>query len=276
MRIISVSERKRQCEKRLDERQKNRVAARLTADGLLAIYLKARAWIVKTDACRTGQQRATVCTAEYKTTLKVRAHWSAGDGRTDAAHGDKIFFPLLVTYHRTLIRTGRNGVRQFRLGFWEGNLFPSGRRVRLTQRWSYRIAWRDTEGKMLMLLANQRPALKWIASARRRKYDAVYLLSKNIATRPMLPLRPLRSSVRVPLLFIRDVHRPVQQVLYCPYTLRLHVTRIQHFIPPWRLNEAGSTKNLILATKLHGVTYKITVIFTRSLFFAQVDLWCYK
>ena len=43
MRIISVSERKRQCEKRLDERQKNRVAARLTADGLLAIYLKARA-----------------------------------------------------------------------------------------------------------------------------------------------------------------------------------------------------------------------------------------
>ena len=56
--------------------------------------------------------------------------------QTDAAHGDKIFFPLLVTYHRTLIRTR---VRQFRPGFWEGNLFPSGRRVRLTQRWSYRI-----------------------------------------------------------------------------------------------------------------------------------------
>ena len=51
---------------------------------------------------------------------------------------------------------------------------------------------------MLMLLANQRPALKWIASARRRKYDAVCLLSKNIATRPMRPFRPLRSSVRVP------------------------------------------------------------------------------
>jgi hypothetical protein len=121
--------------------------------------------------------------------------------RTDAAHGEKIFFPLLVTCHRTLIRTGRNGVWQFRLGFWEGNLFPSGRRVRLTQRWSwhYRIAWRDTERKMLMLLANQRPALKWIASARRQKYDAVCLLSKNIATRPMHPFRPLHSSVRVPL-----------------------------------------------------------------------------
>jgi hypothetical protein len=130
-------------------------------------------------------------------TLKVRAHWSAADG-TD---GDKIFFPLLVTFHRTLIRTGSNEVRQFRLGFWEGNLFPSGQRVRLTQRWSwsYRIAWRDTERKMLMLLANQRPALKWIASARRRKYDAVCLLSKNIATRPMRPFLPLRSSVRVPL-----------------------------------------------------------------------------
>jgi hypothetical protein len=122
--------------------------------------------------------------------------------RTDVAHGDKIFFPLLVTCHRTLIRTGRNGVRQFRLGFWEGNLFPSGQRVWLTQRWSwsYRIAWCDTEGKMLVLLANQRPALKWIASARRRKYDAVCLLSKNIATRPTRPFLPLRSSVRVPLL----------------------------------------------------------------------------
>ena len=51
---------------------------------------------------------------------------------------------------------------------------------------------------MLMLLANQRPALKGIASARRQKYDAVCLLSENIATRPMRPFRPLRSSVLVP------------------------------------------------------------------------------
>jgi hypothetical protein len=36
--------------------------------------------------------------------------------RTDAAHGDKIFFLLLAMRQRTLIRTGRNGARQFRLG----------------------------------------------------------------------------------------------------------------------------------------------------------------
>jgi hypothetical protein len=36
--------------------------------------------------------------------------------QTDAAHRDKILFPLLAMWHRTLIRTGCNGERQWRLG----------------------------------------------------------------------------------------------------------------------------------------------------------------
>ena len=48
--------------------------------------------------------------------IKVRAHWSV----SDAAHGHKIFFPLLVMWHRTLTH---NAVRQIRLGFSsEGNI----------------------------------------------------------------------------------------------------------------------------------------------------------
>jgi hypothetical protein len=39
----------------------------------------------------------------------------------------------------------------------------------------------------------------------RRKYDAVCLLSKNIATRPMRPFHPLRSSVRIPLVIRKGV-----------------------------------------------------------------------
>lgn len=71
MGIIPGSERKRQCGTELDEREKNRVEARLTGDGFPAIYLKARAWTVKTDACRTGQHRATVCTTNHMTTTLV-------------------------------------------------------------------------------------------------------------------------------------------------------------------------------------------------------------
>ena len=48
-------------------------------------------------------------------------------GRNGRTQRTGIFFPLLVMWHRTLIRAGRNGVRQFRLGFSERNLFPSGR-----------------------------------------------------------------------------------------------------------------------------------------------------
>jgi hypothetical protein len=44
--------------------------------------------------------------------VKVRAHWSAAD----ATDGDKILFPVLAVGYRTLIRTGRNGQWQFRLG----------------------------------------------------------------------------------------------------------------------------------------------------------------
>jgi hypothetical protein len=47
--------------------------------------------------------------------------------------------------------------------------------------------------ELLMLLAYQRPAVKRIPAARLRKYHALRLISKNI------PMRPTRSSVRVPL-----------------------------------------------------------------------------
>ena len=51
-----------------------------------------------------------------KKILRVRAHFSA----SDAAHGEKIFFALILMWPCTLIRTGRNRVRQFRHRFSEG------------------------------------------------------------------------------------------------------------------------------------------------------------
>jgi hypothetical protein len=73
-----------------------------------------------------------------KKILRVRAHFSA----SDAAHGEKIFFALILMWPRTLIRTAHNGVRQFGLRFSEGgrrgHTFPSGRRVLLPQQWKYR------------------------------------------------------------------------------------------------------------------------------------------
>jgi hypothetical protein len=49
-----------------------------------------------------------------------------------------------------------------------------------------------SSSELLTLPAYQRPAVKLIPSARKRKCHAVCLLSKHIPTRPM------RSSVRVP------------------------------------------------------------------------------
>ena len=43
----------------------------------------------------------------------VLGHAHSGARRTDAAHGEKIFFALFLMWPRTLIRTGRNAVRQF-------------------------------------------------------------------------------------------------------------------------------------------------------------------
>src|SRR5215468_856272 len=45
--------------------------------------------------------------------------------RTDSAHGDKRFFPLLATRHRTLIRSERNGKWEFRLGGESISLRPA-------------------------------------------------------------------------------------------------------------------------------------------------------
>jgi len=41
-------------------------------------------------------------------------------------------------------------------------------------------------------------------------------------------------------------------------------------------NEAGTSKKLVLATKLHGATYQISLIFTASLFLAQVQVYAAK
>jgi hypothetical protein len=99
-----------------------------------------------------------------------------------------------------LVRTGHKGVQQFRLGFSGGNIFPPGRRVRLSQRRSDRIAWFG-EGRSMVRLPCWDSAFGPIAC---EEYDtACHALRQRSLENIFRPETELPLSVAISVLCVR-------------------------------------------------------------------------